>query len=199
MLSYYERSDNGHDYERELIQEFERIGCRAELTGSERLYPKIAHDLRFNEDETAHFIRSHPDGIAYTKTLTPYCFYFDAKAGATSVSISKMAHDHYKNLSACGCNVFLFFKKYHNAWNSIEKLQLIDGNFTNTAHRFPYDGPWVYPRKHPDWNTIKKTWRGSGTPYAVIQIDSLRPWAEFGDLLRVESATGNICNQGLAS
>ena len=182
--TFVERSQTGKDFADVIFSQLKQWGFQVALNGTEHTHPDFIKSLHCSEDTTSLSLRYAPDGVVAfgPKVKTAYV---EVK---NSIFIEKNAYENYMRLYRNGCTVAIVVKD-----NRTSKIgfSLIENIVLKKAwdKDWPYDGNWIYPRKHPDYNKIHNERKGSGTPYGTIDISKLNEWAIFAPYIKGEIKT----------
>jgi hypothetical protein len=135
--------------------------------GTEHTHPEFVELLRRNNKTRSKLIRFAPDGVMLS--IKGDVFHWEAKC---SVNIEKDAYETYMKYYDIGCKVIVFIRNKIGDvyWQNVENIKFIDSN--DFVSKFPRPLPvvngWISPRMGHMTNMD-----GSGTPYKVVDLDSL--------------------------
>lgn len=142
--------------------------------GTEHTHPGFVQLLRTRDDLGAILVRHEPDGVALTQAGV---WEWEAKA---SINIEKLAYQTYMAHQAIGHRVLLFVRSGVDVyWQDVEKIEFVPsenvvGQYpAEKRHPIDADG-WICPRLGSGYAGA-----GSGTPYKVIDLKSMRVIDDF--------------------
>ncbi|MBT7075980.1 MAG: hypothetical protein HN922_13855 [Anaerolineae bacterium] len=176
-MSFSERISKGIELEKRIFNDLEKMGFHVAINGTEHTHPRFVKNLKNSEDQSSLTIRFQPDGVIAFGDNNKSA-YIEIKS---SPFIEKLAYTNYKNISDGGSIVVLVSENNGVIkFNSIKNLAFKE--IKNS--RFPIIDGWVSPREHEDWQRIKRNgFRGSGTPYKLINHDAMIDWSKFKELI----------------
>lgn len=168
-MGFNERIETGQAFEADVEDYCNKNAVMVAKNGTEHTHPEFVENIRSNKAKTSKLIRYAPDGILLNKEGDVY--HWEAKC---SDKIEKDAYETYMKYTGMGHKVLLFCKHGNQVCcGLIENIRLIDGNDTVNEfppeRRHPVEDKWIYPRRGHGNAGI-----GSGTPYRVIDISSLK-------------------------
>lgn len=179
---FHARAVRGQQFTARVFDDLRRWGFLIAKNGTEHTHPDFVAALRSSTDVTSLMIRYAPDGVlAYGKPA--HSAYVEAK---DSVFIEKLAYENYMRLALYGGIVAVVFGqlgviRYEFVENLAFSMSL------NTTWPKDAEG-WTCPRLHPQWEQLKREYKGSGTPFKKIEWSELLEWNIFADVMKARLA-----------
>lgn len=185
-MTFIERTSKSIPFEETIVSDLTNWNFDVSKNGSEHTHINFVKKLQQSEDATSIMIRYTPDLIiAYGEI--PHSAYLEIK---NSITIEKNAYANYMRLVNNGANVFIVIRSYENTvFARIENLKLFIGR---NKHDFTIDNDgWIAPRLDPNKLkiAIANGFRGSGTPFKIIDTANLIEWNKLNFFLEF-----NFCN-----
>jgi len=170
--TFKERTNRGDIFSTRIFDDLDKWGFDVALNGTEHTHPEFIKQLHSSTDPTSLMIRYQPDGVASIGTV-PRSFYLEVKA---SKYIERDAYLNYTRLQMLGGVVYIVFA--HNDFIGFSEVQNIEFE-SIISSSIPVENGWLCPRQRVDWETYRKTYKGSGTPFRGVDIKCLREWSIF--------------------
>jgi hypothetical protein len=178
--TFSKRKVYGEQFSEDVFKNIQEMGFTTALNGTEHTHSSFIKNLRMSEDQTSMTIRYQPDGVIAIGEPAKSA-YVEAKA---SSFIERNAYKQYMRLVESGCIVAIVFRfKDEWLWNFADNMVFKDSSINNSRHKFPVIDGWVCPRQHPNWRQIKSEWRGSGTPYRIMDENNAMGWNLFKPMM----------------
>lgn len=134
--------------------------------------PEFQHALCQLKTPQARLHRYHPDGHFIHSDIV---YYFDTKIGLTLERDAYLTYRHYSRAMTSPVVLFVLHDEWVH-WQYVHRIAFRDSTGIVAqyppARRFPVIDNWIYPRDGDQRHVTKDM---SGTPYAYMKLDSLRP------------------------
>ena len=174
---FTQRAGAGELFSQRIFDDLRKWNYQVALNGTEHTHKDFMRNIQFSEDSTSLTIRYQPDGVMSFGNRPCKSAYVEAKRSKT---IERNAYENYYRLHDTGAIVFVVFGVTNITFDivfcRIEDLKFEPLPYTS---KWPISDGWFYPRLHPNWEQIRKTFPGSGTPFRYIDQKYLLPWQLF--------------------
>lgn len=182
VSNFERRATQGQEFSDRIFADLKRWGFQIAKNGTEHTHPDFVSALRSSTDVTSLRIRYAPDGVlAYG--MPARSAYVEAK---NSIYIEKLAYENYMRLALEGCPVAVVFHQLQIVrFEFVENLAWV----ISAPGKWPLDAEnWICPRLHPQWEQLKREYKGSGTPFKKIEWSELLEWNTFADVMKARLA-----------